>query len=301
MKYEVRLSAPWGDIVPLMAVASAKAQLRATAGSTDFHKPAYDGSFTKFADDLLREAKCGRLKVCDQWGVPGESDALIADAKQTGDLIVVRRYVIEPDWERLRRENEPIAPGVWNLAHLDLGPSEVDWTRTHLSALCTTLKWLNEWGASRGDEFTVTHEGLEWADERGIHRPKRAAAATEAAHTPAERRTTDTAPVQTRRPSNDDAQPARLRIQQEATEEWIRWLATGGNPTVHAISERLAQWCASNDVRTAGKVNPRAGTIRNTILGAGHWTPPGMSREKAKEHVAQVAHAHVAHVARDKG
>jgi hypothetical protein len=26
----------------------------------------------------------------------------------------------------------------------------------------------------------VTHEGVEWADERGIHRPKRAAAATEA-------------------------------------------------------------------------------------------------------------------------
>ena len=83
--------------------------------------------------------------------------------------------------------------------------------------------------------------------------------------------------------------PARLRIQQEATEEWIRWLARGGNPTVHSVSYVLATWCAKNDVKTVGKVNPRAGTIRNTILGAGHWTPPDLSREKAKAHVARLA------------
>ena len=207
MKYEIRLSAPCGEIVPLTVVASAKADRRATAGGTDFHNPAYDGSFTKFADDLLREAQCGRLKVCDQWGIPGECDALIADAKQTGDLMEVRRYVIEPDWERLRRESEPVAAGVWNFTHLDLGPSEVDWTSSHLSALCTTLKWLNEWGESRGDVFTVSHEGVEWADERGIHWPTRAREATEAGATPGPPRPTAAEAV----PCTNEAPPLEAR------------------------------------------------------------------------------------------
>ena len=35
--------------------------------------------------------------------------------------------------------------------------------------------------------------------------------------------------------------------------------------------------------------NPRAGTIRNTVLGAGHWTPPHHSVEQAKKYVEQIA------------
>ena len=97
MRYEIRLAAPQGEIVPLLAVADTKAGFRATAGGTDFHKPAYARSFKRFADDLLREAKFGRLKVCDQWGAPGEADALIADAMQRGDLLVYSRYLVEPD------------------------------------------------------------------------------------------------------------------------------------------------------------------------------------------------------------
>lgn len=171
MRYEIRLAAPNADIVPLAMVADAKARFRATAGGTEFHAPTYHGSFGRFANDLLREAKSGRLRVCDQWGIPGEADALIAEATEKGDLSVVSRYLMEPDWERLHREHEPIAPGVWHFAHLDLGPSEVDWVETHLRVLATTLKWLNDWGASRGDVFTVTNDGVEWIDERGIQRP----------------------------------------------------------------------------------------------------------------------------------
>jgi hypothetical protein len=95
-------------------------------------------------------------------------------------------------------------------------------------------------------------------------------------------------------------EPARLLIQEEAWEEWIRWLARGANPTVHSICENLARWCVANEIRTTGNVNPKAGTIRNTMLGAGHWTPPCMSREKAKLHVAQVAQGLVARVAQDE-
>ena len=96
-----------------------------------------------------------------------------------------------------------------------------------------------------------------------------------------------------------DVTPARLRIQQEATEVWIRWLANGGNPTVYAIRDEVAKWCSDNQVKLRGGVCPKAGTLRNTVLGAGHWTPPTLSREKAKAHVAQVARQGVAQVARD--
>ena len=167
MKYEVRLPATRGDIVPLMMVVLAKALFRATAGGTDFHRPTYDGSSRAFADDLLQEARLGRLRVCDQWGVPSDADALLSKAKLTGDLVVVSRYLVEPDREKLHRENEPIAPGVWHLGHLDLGPKEVDWTSTHLGVLSTTLKWLNSWAMGRGDEFSISHEGVGWVDERG--------------------------------------------------------------------------------------------------------------------------------------
>ena len=89
------------------------------------------------------------------------------------------------------------------------------------------------------------------------------------------------------RPESVDA--VRLQIQHEATEEWIRWLARGGNPTVHGILDTIASWCVKNEIRTAGGVNPKAGTIRNTILGAKHWTPPTMTRQQAKKHVEQRA------------
>ena len=88
------------------------------------------------------------------------------------------RYAVEPDMDRILRGNEPILPGVWHLGHIDFGPSETDWEPTHISALFATLKALNEWGSSRGDEFTVTHEGVEWVDERGVQRPMGTGTAT---------------------------------------------------------------------------------------------------------------------------
>ena len=227
MKYEIRQPARSGDIVPLVAVADAKARFQATAGGTDFHRPAYDGTFNPFADDLLREAKAGKLKVCNCLGIPGEAEALVAEAERTGDLPVFYRYLIEPDWERLRREVEPVAPGVRNLSHLDLGPSEVDWTRTHLGALFTTLKWLNEWGSDRGDQFTVTHEGVEWFDERGIQRPRGTGAASEPAPT-------DEAPE-----ARDDRRYRELKgAGGDYVEEDGNWHATGPRGLLAKLCKR---------------------------------------------------------------
>lgn len=81
----------------------------------------------------------------------------------------------------------------------------------------------------------------------------------------------------------------RMRIQTEAWEHWLRLRSTGCNPSVHSICEDLARWCITNDVRGDLNQNPRAGTIRNTVLGARHWDPPQHSVEKAREHVSRVA------------
>lgn len=167
MKYELRISAPTGDIVPLLVVAASKAQARAMAGGTEFHEPAYQGSFKGFAEDLLREAKAGRLRVCDRWGGPSSADELLSVAERDGLLQTYSRFLVEPDWEKLHRENPPVSPGAWNLSHLDLGPSEIDWTKTHLAAMFATLKSLNAWAAGRGDEFAINHDGVGWGDERG--------------------------------------------------------------------------------------------------------------------------------------
>lgn len=81
---------------------------------------------------------------------------------------------LEPDWERLRRENPPIGNGVlgpvYNFTHIDLGPTERDET---LPNICwnAKLKMLNEWAEKRGDHFTISNEGIGWIDERGYNLP----------------------------------------------------------------------------------------------------------------------------------
>ena len=82
----------------------------------------------------------------------------------------------------------------------------------------------------------------------------------------------------------------RMRIQAEAFEYWIRLKASGANPTINSICEDMAKWCADNNITTHTGVTPRAGTIRNTILGGSSgWQPPKHSRDQAKDHVAQLA------------
>ena len=140
MKYVIQMPAVSGDIVPLAAVADAKAKARATAGKTAFHRPAYDGSFMRYGEDLLTQARTGELKVCNQWGVPGTADEIICEAERSGQMVVVYR---------------------------DESTTQVDLMHTHLCALNVSVRALNDWAGQRGDEFGISSEGVEWLDERG--------------------------------------------------------------------------------------------------------------------------------------
>ena len=81
----------------------------------------------------------------------------------------------------------------------------------------------------------------------------------------------------------------RMQIQAEAYELWIRFRAKGCNPSVYSICDDMAVWCIRKNIKGGKGKNPRAGTIRNTVLGAGHWTPPPHSVEQAKKYVEQIA------------
>lgn len=81
----------------------------------------------------------------------------------------------------------------------------------------------------------------------------------------------------------------KMRVQAEATELFLRLLASGANPTPHSILDSMAQWCRDNEVKTDTNINPSANYLRTHVLGGRHWSPPTMSREQAKKHVAQVA------------
>ena len=81
----------------------------------------------------------------------------------------------------------------------------------------------------------------------------------------------------------------RMQIQAEAYELWLRLRASGCNPSVYSICEDMAKWCSKSNIKGGKNQNPRAGTIRNTVLGAGHWNPPPHSVEQAKKYIAQIA------------
>ena len=88
------------------------------------------------------------------------------------------------------------------------------------------------------------------------------------------------------------AKPAtnwRMQIQAEAYEYWVRLRASGCNPTPYSICGDMAKWCIEKNIKGGKGQSPSAGTIMNTVLCAGHWTPPHHSVKQAKEHVAQIA------------
>ena len=173
MKYELRIPATYGDVVPLVCVADAMAKAASTAyGKAPPHKPAYNGRLPMYVKLLLNESRAGRLRVCNQFEHQGTAEELISVAKSSGDLPEISRYLMEPDWEKVHRENPPILAGPgggeWDLTGIDLGPTEVDWDSTHLGCLCAKLHHLNEWGRANGDEFVINSDVVKWIDERGV-------------------------------------------------------------------------------------------------------------------------------------
>lgn len=161
MKYEIRSSIAT-SLVALLQVADAMASAEAvlltdsSTGESVFHTATYEGRFNDYVDALLAEARTGGLRVCDYRGCQGPLESIIAEAKQAGQLVQVMRYVVEPDWARLKQDpTTEVAPGVHSFTHLNLGPSvpDPDYDGHMFAAVVyTTPKWLAEW---HGDEFVV--------------------------------------------------------------------------------------------------------------------------------------------------
>lgn len=89
----------------------------------------------------------------------------------------------------------------------------------------------------------------------------------------------------------------RHLIQAEAREHWLRLRASGCNPSVYSICGDMAKWCADNKIKGDKGQDPKAGTIRNTVLGGGNWTPPHHSVAEAKNYIAQIAQTKAAQTA----
>lgn len=142
MQYELRLSAPSLDVLPLVAIADAVARAVATAGGTPLHKPTYQGKLRKVSEWIIDDARGGRLAVTDQDGRPGTFDEVIQRAKNDGTYSEVRQSQTS---------------------------SEVDLTMTQALCVFTTLLHLNAWARERGDEFSISACG--WIDERGWVEP----------------------------------------------------------------------------------------------------------------------------------
>ncbi len=90
-------------------------------------------------------------------------------------------------------------------------------------------------------------------------------------------------------PASEPLTNWRHRIQAEAWEHWLRLRASGCNPSVHSICDHMAEWCIAQNIIGGKNQHPRAGTIRNAVLGAGHWKPPHHSVAAAQEYIAQIA------------
>lgn len=137
----------------------------------------------------------------------------------------------------------------------------------------------------------VTPDGINaWLEEdgfaAGVRWPTNTPVATEV-------QAVDAAEVSTITKNTDETKGRnpgwRMQIQAEAWRYWLTLRAAGCNPSVYGICERMAKWCAEQDIKGGKGQNPTAGTIRNGVLGAGHWTPPAHTVAQAKAHVAQIA------------
>ena len=168
MDYTVKIPAIQGDIIPLAYVAECMAKAQATAyDAIPFHKQRFDSLLRKYTKYLLAEAHEGRLKVCNEIGGIESARNIIEAIESCGDISEVKRYLVEPDWDRLRRERPPVVEGVavWDFTGVDLGPVETDWDMTHLLCLNAKLRHLNDWGHARGgDHFSISSEGVEWIE-----------------------------------------------------------------------------------------------------------------------------------------
>ena len=212
----------------------------------------------------------------------GELPGMIADAMypecpdaadDDEDLLLMLRHAwdgVEAFKKDLQRAAELAAgePGYLHVVENSASKRPLEWRMgAVLNAGLVHLDWLNEWGESRKPPHVFS---------------------TESAPEP-QAMTPSPTPVETVGASGDVEADWRMQIQAEAYELWLRLRASGCNPTVYSICEDMAAWCIKQDIKGGKGQNPRAGTIRNSVLGGVHWKPPHHSVEQAKKHVAQIA------------
>jgi len=165
MEYIVKIPAVNGDVISLLHLGTCMASAHATAyGKTDFYEQRFQSCFRRFDQDILEEAQAGRLQVCNDIGQPGTADEIIDAVKKTRGLMETRRYIVEPDWDRVRKEHPPGPSGEMDLQGVDLGPAEIDLVYMRLECLHVKLHHLNEWAKVRGDTFSISHEGVVWLE-----------------------------------------------------------------------------------------------------------------------------------------
>ena len=69
----------------------------------------------------------------------------------------------------------------------------------------------------------------------------------------------------------------------------LPWFDSRKSGFLRALGFFWNSWCVDQNIRGGKNQNPRAGTIRNTVLGGSHWTPPNYSVADAKKYIAQIA------------
>lgn len=136
MKYTLKTPNIVGETIPLYTVAEAMAKRRALAGDKGFDKPGFDTALAEFIKVLIHDAKDGRLKVCNQFGMSGTPAEISAAAHGTGMVV------------KGADENVTMALHVW--AHLHS---------------------INIWANDRGDIFHIDSQVVDYVDERGVVKP----------------------------------------------------------------------------------------------------------------------------------
>lgn len=165
MEYKVQTAYFLGDVVPLEKVAESMALLKAASfGYAEFRDKAFDEAIVAYRALLLREAKGGRLVVTDSSGIDAPANDLIDKAKSNGLFIDAGYRLADHLLKALPKSPDELSSAA--LAELSL---ESDDALSEVLCLYTKMKFLNDWGASRGDSFVLLPDSGHWWETGKIH------------------------------------------------------------------------------------------------------------------------------------
>lgn len=132
MRIEVHVPPMPGQRFPVYAIAHSRAYDEATAGGMPFDQATYLKVSRDYGALLLQEAITGRLRVCNQRGLPVDATQYLALCQARGSVEVI-------DEDTMQRNT----------------------VLTSILALFTKTKWAQEWAGRNGDEIVVVVD-QEW-------------------------------------------------------------------------------------------------------------------------------------------